>query len=135
MIQRIQTVWLALGTGVCGYGAATAEAAPGEATWIDQASLAAFDLAAVLAVLGIFLYKNRASQRKVILGAQYVVLAGLAVMGYGLSQVLGAVALDAVPVSVWIIMGLAAAGFVFFRLARRGVEADIKLLKSVDRLR
>ncbi|MBO6576584.1 MAG: DUF4293 family protein [Rhodothermales bacterium] len=135
MIQRIQTVWLLLGAVACAYGAWMHSTAPGSAEWVATAALAGFSLAGLLGVAAIFLYQNRDTQRKVALGAQYVVLLALGAAAFGLWQHSQAADMAALTTTDWVFVALPLVGFVLFRQGRRGVESDIKLLKSVDRLR
>lgn len=92
---------------------------------------------AVVALLAVFLYRNRALQRKVVLGAQVLTI-GLLLLIVGGLYVLGQLQFTTAGEPYWpAILGilLPVGAYVFFFLARRGVEADINLIKSMDRLR
>ena len=141
MIQRIQTIWLAL-AAACGF--AMANVPLFNATLNNQASrtilasesLLAFALiigAACLAVVAIFLFKKRSVQYK------------MAIIGALLSIVI--IALQVYQIEDFkkqtpIIQGnyqwgglLPIAMMVFFFLASGGIRKDEKLIKSRDRLR
>ena len=92
---------------------------------------------AVVGLLAVFLYKNRTLQRKVILGTQVLTI-GLLLLLVGGLYVLGQLQFTTADGPYWpaiIGMLLPVGAYVFFFLARRGVEADINLIKSMDRLR
>ncbi len=141
MIQRVQTIWLAL-AAICGF--AMANTPLFTATLADQTkrsilaaeSLLAFALAvgiAILSTVAIFLYKNRKTQYK------------MAIIGALLSAVV-------IGLQVWyiedfkkentIVQGtyqwgglLPIAMMIFLFLASAGIRKDEKLIKSLDRLR
>ena len=135
MIQRKQTVFLVLAVAALGYAAFLSPMAPGTADWIDTAVLVATALAAVVALAGIFLYAKRDTQRSVIAKDQIAALGGIAFVGVGFFQDLQLGGMPEISPTEWTLVGVVILGYVMLWLARRGVEADIKLLKSVDRLR
>ena len=116
MIQRIQTVFLVLGAvalaalllfDVVWTSAATAQG------WFTPAVIGIDGLAIATALGAIFLYKNRPKQRRVIVVAQVLTTVLLLVF----------------------CVGLYLANALYVRTARRGVEKDINLVQSMDRLR
>lgn len=144
MIQRIQTLWLFLATlsaGASGvllmnlFGGSGVESLPANPSAVSHGALVLFAVVCLVSLASVFLFNNRDLQRRVILGAQYVALLG--VVGVALQLFV----FSEVPIAAadsfgaWIGPALAVATYVFLWLARRGVESDIKLLKSVDRLR
>lgn len=141
MIQRIQSVWLAL-AAVCGF--AMARVPLFSATLSDNTvrhylateSLLSFALAigiAVLSVVAIFLYKNRPTQFK--LAVTGAVLAGLVIA-------LQVYTVEGFKQTITMVQGtyqwgglLPIAMMIFLFLAARGIRKDEKLIKSLDRLR
>ncbi|HEY8397895.1 MAG TPA: DUF4293 domain-containing protein [Flavihumibacter sp.] len=141
MIQRIQTVWLAL-AAICGI--AMAKVPLFSATLADNSvrnflateSLLSFALAigiAAMSLVAIFLYKNRPTQFK------------LAVIGLLLSAAVVALqvySVEAFKKSINMVQGtyqwgglLPIAMIIFLFLAAKGIRKDEKLIKSLDRLR
>jgi hypothetical protein len=141
MIQRIQTVYLLLG--------ALALAAMGlfEAPWSDPAaqqyawfvpSVAGLLVGTAGTALGaIFLYERRKTQRTVVYGLQLltIVLAGVL---YGGLYTTGTLTFTGPTGILWsrtIVLLLPLVAYALFRLARRGIENDIELVESMDRIR
>jgi len=141
MIQRIQTLWLAL-AAACGFLMAKAPlftaTLPDQTkrTFIATESLLVFALSigvACMAVAAIFLFKNRPTQYK------------LAVVGVLLAAVvigLEVWAIDGFKKANTILSGsyqwgglLPIAMMIFLILAASGISKDEKLMKSLDRLR
>ena len=141
MIQRIQTVYLLLG--------ALALAAMGlfEAPWSDPAaqqyawfvpSVAGLLVGTAGTALGaIFLYERRKTQRTVVYGLQLltIVLAGVL---YGGLYTIGTLTFTGPTGILWsrtIVLLLPLVAYALLRLARRGIENDIELVESMDRIR
>lgn len=141
MIQRIQTVYLLTAALLLGLFLGLADAwlvVAGEAFgWLGPAVYGLGGLTAVVALVAVFFYKDRATQGKVVMAAQWLdlllvlVLAG--VVGY-LSfrtdtdlTTAGAVGFAALLLPVFAYLAL--------RLARQGVRKDVDLVRSMDRLR
>jgi hypothetical protein len=141
MIQRIQTIWLAL-AAACGFMMARAplfNATLADNTmreYLATESLLAFALiigVAILSVIAIFLFKNRTTQFK------------LAVTGILLSAIIVGLQVWAVEnfkKTIPLVKGtyqwgglLPIAMFIFLWLAARAIRKDEKLVKSLDRLR
>lgn len=141
MIQRIQTVWLAL-AAICGF--AMARVPLFTATLPDQSnrnflateSLLSFALVigiACLSVVTIFLYKNRPTQYKLAITGALLSAAAIALQVYSV---------EGFKKSTPIVQGtynwgglLPIAMMVFLFMAARGIRKDEKLVKSLDRLR
>jgi len=141
MIQRIQTLWLAL-AAICGF--LMVKAPLFSATLPDQTkrsflaseSLLGFALVigvACMAVVAIFLFKNRTTQYKLALTGALLsaVVIGLQVW-----------AVDAFKKDNTILSGtyqwgglLPIAMMIFLFLASGGIRKDEKMVKSLDRLR
>jgi glucose uptake protein GlcU len=141
MIQRIQTVYLALGAvallAMPFVGALWEGPAAAQYAWFVPTGFAMAGLAALTALVGMFLYKDRKQQRKVVLGAQILTVLFMLVMfvtayfAGSLPRVTGTSA----DVRGIIQLLLPVVAYILFLLARRGIESDIKLVKSMDRLR
>ncbi|MEM1125503.1 MAG: DUF4293 family protein [Bacteroidota bacterium] len=141
MIQRIQSLYLLVGSLLVGALFAL------EAVWQTLASLPAARWAAlalagltiVLGVVAIFRYQDRSQQRRLILFVQIGAILTMLALGGGLYLAGGT--------GVWIdtaggadvvhVLGVALpiVAYLLFYLARRGVEKDIALVRSMDRLR
>lgn len=141
MIQRIQTVYLLLG--------ALALAAMGlfDVPWDDPAaqryawfvpSLVGLLVVSAGTALGaVFLYERRKTQRTVVYGVQLltIVLAGVL---YGGLYTTGTLTFTDPTGILWgrtIVLLLPIAAYALFRQARRGIENDIELVESMDRIR
>lgn len=138
MIQRIQTIWLALAAIFEGltfqfpfYTGDWKEDNVNTAVDLNARTTTAFTvitaIAVLVAVVAIFLFRNR-RQQQFLCGVGI----GITVMALGLYTfelrdfLTGSFA-------VWAI--IYGAAILFFVLASRGVRADEKLVKSMDRLR
>jgi hypothetical protein len=141
MIQRVQTVYLLAAALVLGlflgfvdlWLALAAEAFG----WLGPVVYGLGGLTAVVTLAAVLLYKQRATQAKVIAAAQwldlllFVVLAG--VVGYlSFRTDADVTAPGAVGFAVLLLPVFA---YVALRLARMGVQKDIDLVRSMDRLR
>lgn len=141
MIQRLQTVYLFIGslallgtvfTDVMGAPAPSAEA--DALSWLPITLSILVGATFILAIAAIFFYQNRQKQRQVIVWVQIFTMTFVGVVFLGLY-------LQGALVSMWSNIGLVVGvvlpivAYGFFFLARRGVENDIKLIASMDRLR
>lgn len=141
MIQRIQSLYLLLGATFLGLFLATSTDTHGEVlnalTWALPAANIVAGLTAFVALLAIFLYKNRAQQAKVIMGALWLdlllVLIMAGAMGYISFQAGGAV--TPIGLSGYGVLLLPIVAYACLRLAQRSVKKDIDLVRSMDRLR
>lgn len=141
MIQRLQTVYLFIGSlALLGTVFTDVMGAPAPSTETDALSWLPITLSIlvgaifILAIAAIFFYQNRQKQRQVIVWVQILTLLFVGVVFLGLY-------LQGALVSMWSNIGLVVGvalpivAYGFFFLARRGVENDIKLIASMDRLR
>jgi peptidoglycan/LPS O-acetylase OafA/YrhL len=138
MIQRIQSVFLVLGVACLALGffvGAIDREAHAALSWFIPGAAGSLGIAALIGLVAIFLFGDRKRQRKFIVGGQYVILAALAVIVTGLTQSGTLPTMRSTNPASWFAIGFPLGGFLFFRFARRGVEADIKLIESVDRIR
>ncbi len=142
MIQRIQSVFLFL-AALCVLGPVILPLATGPATesyslFADAkldgqdspALLIMWGLAAVLALVAIFLFRNRKIQ--IWLTGLYILLV-VAALGFGIYLLLS----EGHPEEIlpgWGLLSLLA-GLVFSLLARNRIRKDEKLVRSMDRLR
>ncbi len=141
MIQRLQSLYLLFAAAflvlflVVGgvWQGVIAAAYP----WITPVAYGLAGLAALVSLVAVFLYRDRAQQRKVVLAAQWldillalVMVGGLAALSLGEEVAVGVGA-----TAFYLTLLLPVVAYVFLRLARRGVEKDIALVRSMDRLR
>lgn len=141
MIQRIQSVYLLLGAialvadvfldSLWQSRAAVAY------VWFEPAFVGLSLIAAAIASVAIFLYKDRKRQRRVVVGVQMGVVLALLVLygGLYLSGGLNVRTGGALDINKLIMLGLPVVAYLLFFLARRGIEHDIELVESMDRLR
>ncbi len=134
MIQRKQTVFLALAA----VALLSSFLAPFEvvaaSSWLPAVAPVLFALIALGGIYAIFQYADRARQRSIVLGLQYAALIVLLLV-LGLRFVVrdASVAID---VAAWAVSAAPAAiAYVLFLFARKSIEMDIALVRSMDRLR
>ena len=141
MIQRIQTLYLALGAvgllALLFFEVVWQGAAATSYTWFTPATLGVGGLAAVAALGAIFLYKDRARQRKIIVLAQGLTVLLLIVFcgGLYLGKALFIRTAEGIDLGMLLALLLPLLAYLLFWLARRRVEKDIELVRSMDRLR
>jgi len=141
MIQRIQTLYLFLGavalTGLLFFDSLWSSTAAASHGWYLPAVIGLSAITGVAAVVSIFLYERRKTQRKVVVGTQLLTVAVAAVLYVGL-YLTGDLAVRATGGINWpkaAMLGLPILAYLLFFLARRGIDHDIELVKSMDRLR
>ncbi|MEM9998986.1 MAG: DUF4293 family protein [Bacteroidota bacterium] len=141
MLQRKQTIFLLL-AGVClaVFLALSAAWAVGPITalgWFATTAYVLGGMTAVVTFASILLYKQRAQQMRVVTLAQWLVLALVAVVVVAIGLTFQDA--EAGPPAEWLLtywsLTLPIVAYVFIWLAKRGVAADIALVKSMDRLR
>ena len=136
MIQRLQTIYLLVGAlalvSMASIGGLWEGAAAGQFDWFVPVAMIVGGATVLTAIWAIFLYTNRKRQRKVVLGVQILTLVFIAVL-VGAMYFSEDLALLTGAEMIGLAMPVAA--YVLFYLARRRIEADIKLVKSMDRLR
>ena len=140
MIQRLQTVFLLLAVVILALmflaeGAWTGAAATAY-DWFVPVTMGLFGLAAAGSVTSIFLYKDRKRQRGLVVLLQYITVAGLLikVATNSMTGEFASITSDA-AFEYWVGFGAPIMAYLMFLLARRGIEKDIALIKSMDRLR
>jgi len=141
MIQRIQSVYLLLGAVALGilfaFDSPWASTAAAERGWFEPTLIGLIVVTAGTGLGAIFLYTNRQRQRTVVVGAQVLTFV-LALVLYGglyLENELSVRAGGTFLVEKAVVLLLPAAAYVLFWLARRGIDHDIQLVESMDRLR
>lgn len=141
MIQRIQSIYLLVAAVLAGATVALPEpvqaASEGPNAWLPYVAWGLAGLTALVALISIFLYKNRKRQRGIVLGAQFLAL-GLLLVGFMVLFLTGQLqTLLGPPVNIQGILLLAwpLLAYLFLYLARRAIDKDIKLVRSMDRLR
>ncbi len=141
MIQRIQTVYLALGAlaliALAVLPAIWQSMAADAYAWFAPGTAGAAAAAAAVAIWSIFLYEDRPRQRRMVLGAQLLAVITLLIV-YGGFFMVGALDVRPAGEMEWgrlTAMVLPVLAYIFFFLARRGIEKDIELVRSMDRLR
>ncbi len=143
MIQRIQSIFLALASFFC-FGLFGTDAAdtdvpqPGSALFADghftlfddPVLLGLFGLAGVLLLADIFLFRNRPLQIKLSWLSVLLIVAGV---GYGAFRLMGDSAAELATPEPGLALPVLAT--VFGVLAARFIKKDEKLVRSADRLR
>lgn len=141
MIQRIQTVYLLLGALALAalglFDTPWSGAAARQFGWFVPSLIGLLVVTAGTALGTIFLYGNRKTQRTVVVGVQVltVLLAGVL---YGGMYVAGTLTFTGPSGLLWgrtILLLLPILAYGLFLLARRGIESDIELVESMDRIR
>lgn len=143
MIQRIQTIFLALASmaagGLLGLPfASTPEAEANSSLFADQVFnindhmvlLVTFLLAGVFSLIAIFLFKNRKLQMNLSILAIFATIIGL---GFGVFIFLGDPEHTDAGFEIGSLMPLLI--LIFIILGWRSIKKDDKLVKSMDRLR
>ncbi len=138
MIQRIQSLYLLVAAALVitflSLGNVWAVGLEEAFPWVSPVVLVVGGLTVLVTLGAVFLYKDRARQRTVIAAAQWLDLAlVLVLVGVLVALAFGEGA--PVPPSAVVTALLPFGAYVFLRLARRGVEKDIALVRSMDRLR
>lgn len=141
MIQRIQTVYLFLGAlAIIALGVFNVpwnSVAASRHGWFEPSLIGLIVVASGTALWAIFLYERRRTQRTVVVAAQVctVFLAGVLYGGLYLTAELSFGGPQGVVWGRTVVLALPIVAYAFFFLARRGIDRDIELVKSMDRLR
>lgn len=140
MIQRLQTVYLLLAVVFLAImflaqGAWTGVAAS-TYSWYVPVTMGIFGLSAAGGVTAIFLYKDRQRQRGFVVLLQYLIVVGMLtkMVATWLTGGFASVMTDA-SFDFWLGFGSPVMTYLMFLMARRGIDRDIALVKSMDRLR
>lgn len=141
MIQRIQSLYLLLGAlvlaGMGLFELPWSGSAAAEYDWFVPALIVLLVMTVATALTAIFLYDRRKTQRQVVIGAQVltVCLAGVLYGGMYFARTLSFVGVTGILWSKSIMLVLPIGAYGFFLFARRGIENDIELVESMDRIR
>lgn len=141
MIQRIQSVYLFAGALLLVLFVVLGEAWLGVVgvafPWLTPVAYALTGLSALTALIAVFLYKQRDTQAKVILAAQWLTLLLVLVLAatFGILSFRTGEELSAAGITGLMVLLLPVVAYVCLSLARRGVKKDIALVRSMDRLR
>lgn len=141
MIQRIQTVYLLIGAllmaGFFAFERVWYEWTVPAGDAIPWVLMVWGGVTALLGLVSILLYKTRERQRRIVVIVQWltiVFITGLIGILFVVNR-LAAVLAGQVPVVDIVAVFFPVAAYIFFYLARRGIEHDIEKVRSVDRLR
>ncbi|MEM0961273.1 MAG: DUF4293 family protein [Bacteroidota bacterium] len=138
MLQRLQTLYLTIGALLLalfvGVGRTWAESIGDAVPWLGTVGFALAGVTAFVALAGVALYKNRETQKRVILAAQWLDLALVAVVLVGLYLAFDSSA-GAAPVGHYLVAMLPIVAYVLLRMARQRVVRDIEKVRSMDRIR
>lgn len=141
MIQRIQTVYLVVGSVLLAASYLLGEIWTGpaalESGWFTPVTLGIYSLAIIGGLLSILLYQNLERQQQAIVVVSASTIFGVAVLYTGLliGNCLPLISSGTASMQSWIVVLIPLGSLGCFFLARKGVVNDVKLLKSVDRLR
>jgi hypothetical protein len=138
MIQRIQTVYLFIGAialVVFNFIAIGVDTTPEPDVVVFGKSLLPVLIGslvvAAFTLVAIFLYKNRKLQSNVCKLSIFLTVVVMGVAAYLLFGILGCTAIEAVKFGV----GFPVLALIFQFLGLKGIQADEKLVRSMDRLR
>lgn len=141
MIQRIQSLYLLLGAFALAamglFELPWSDPAAAEYDWFVPALILLLVLTVGTALTAIFLYDRRETQRQVVIGVQVLTVC-LAGVLYGGMYFVGTLRFVGVTGILWdksIMLVLPIVAYGLFLLARRGIEHDIELVESMDRIR
>lgn len=140
MIQRAQSLYLLVAALLVGLFFVVGDAwqtfiAPAY-PWAEPLALVLGGLTAAVALVAVFLYRNRKQQRAVIGAAMWLDLGLiLVVVGTLVARAFGPEPETTVPYSTFWSVLLPIVAYVALRMAKRGVEKDIALVRSMDRIR
>jgi hypothetical protein len=141
MIQRIQTVYLVAGAvalaALLVIDAVWTGPAADTYDWFAPVVLITAGLAAAIGLLAIFLYKDRPRQKQAVVVAQVLVLLHAVVLYGGLfaADTLSVRTPDGISIERVAGLLIPVLAYIFYALARRSIQKDIDLVRSMDRLR
>jgi len=138
MIQRIQTVYLIVGAALVVAAAVFGgllEHTASDLPWYVPVVTVALALALVASLAAVFMYRKRDRQRTVVVLAQVLLLGALVALFIGRRGTGALPGVETATTADWMLFVLPVLAYLLFLLARRAIDRDIRLLKSVDRLR
>jgi len=141
MIQRIQSLYLLLAAVLLGLEYTFASVWKGTSattySWFVPVTMGVFTIAAIGAVGGIFMYSQRKRQRSLVVVSQIITLVGLLIL-FGAQYVTGSLPMisgSVVSFESWAALVSPVLAYLMFIMARRAIDRDIALVRSMDRLR
>ncbi|NQV72904.1 DUF4293 domain-containing protein [bacterium] len=141
MIQRIQSLYLLLAVAMLGleYTFDSVWKGPSAAaySWFVPVTTGVFTLAAIGALGAIFLYSQRKRQRSLVVVSQVIALLGLLIL-FGaqfMTNSLPTVATSVIAFEAWAALACPVLAYLMLMMARRAIDKDIALVRSMDRLR
>lgn len=141
MIQRIQSLYLLLAILAIAAVFLFDAAWPGGHTdvppWMPGAMFFVSFVAVAISIWAILLYNDRRRQLRVVLFAQIATIVLIVVFLFGLWDAgeLSGLLAGTGGASKLVAIALPFVAYVFLLLARKGIERDIELVRSIDRLR
>lgn len=140
MIQRPQSIYLLLGAALLAafvaLGHVWSPGVSGMYPWLGTVTYVLAVLTAAVALGAIFLYKDRARQRRVIGAAQALDLLLVLPLLVGLySTTSDATVAEGTAYESYLVALVPLVAYVLLRMARSGVDRDISTVRSMDRLR
>ncbi|MDA1027571.1 MAG: DUF4293 family protein [Bacteroidetes bacterium] len=141
MIQRVQSVYLLLGVALLGleYSFDSVWKGPSAAaySWFVPVTMGVFTIAAIGAVGAIFMYSQRNKQRTLVVISQVIALLGLLILFGSQYMTESLPTLDSARSSFesWAALVSPILAYLVLTMARRAIDKDIALVRSMDRLR
>lgn len=141
MIQRVQTLYMLLSVvallALLGVSPLWESAALGTQVWFGPLVVGALGVTVLLAIAAVFQYKARRRQRQLVLGAQVgTLLTALGLYaGLFLTDELTVYREGVLSLGWVLVLVLPMLAYLGFWLARRAIQRDIDLVRSMDRLR
>lgn len=141
MIQRVQSIYLLLGVALLGleYTFDSVWKGPSAAafSWFVPVTMGVFTIAAIGAVGAIFMYSQRNKQRTLVVISQVVALLGLLILFGSQYMTQSLPAFDSARSSFesWAALVSPVLAYLMFTMARRAIDKDIALVRSMGRLR
>lgn len=137
MIQRIQTLYLVAGALLLAFFVGIQSRwnglFAGDFAVLGTVVTVLAVVAALLALVAVGLYKNRALQRRVVTWAQWADL--LVVAGFLAGVLIVVQSAGEVPSGAVLAAIAPVVAYVLLRMARAGVDRDIATVRSMDRIR
>jgi hypothetical protein len=141
MIQRIQSLYLLLAAVLLGleytFSSVWTGASAESYSWFVPVTMGVFTIAALGAIGGIFMYSQRKRQRSLVVVSQIITLLGLLIL-FGVEYSTGTLPLISssnASFEAWAALLSPILAYLMFVMARRAIDKDIALVRSMDRLR
>lgn len=141
MLQRKQSVYLLLGSlsivAMLFFDGIWETPAAETLVWYVPSLIITGIVVVLVALVAIFMYRNRSRQQQVVVAVQVLTLIFMVLLfgGLFLTGVTTQIAEGAVEAVTLVGLVLPILAYVFFYLARKGIQSDIDLVRSMDRLR